>query len=61
MDYRANNQVLLTILSSECTINDLIDIDEAFAGRVRQLAQEYSFSIGRDRRKNYRLRGVMEL
>lgn len=61
MDYRAKNPALLTILSSECTINDLIDIDEAFAGRVRQLAQEHSFSIGKDRRKNYRLRGVMEL
>ncbi len=60
-DYRAKNPALVTILSSECTINDLIDIDEAFAGRVRQLAEKYSFSIGRDRRKNYRLKGVTEL
>lgn len=59
LNYRAINPALVTILSSECTTSDLLEIDEALGGRVCELAKVYS--IGRDRWKNYRLRGVMEL
>ena len=50
---------MLTIISSECTTNDLLDIDEATGGRICEKAQV--FSIAPDRAKNYRLRKVTEL
>lgn len=56
---RSLDQKLLTIISSECTTNDLLDIDEATGGRICEKAQVYS--IAPDRAKNYRLRKVTEL
>lgn len=47
----------VTIISTECTLPELIEIDEAIAGRIKQLCgNEYCLSIGKDRTKNYRLR-----
>jgi DNA replication protein DnaC len=47
----------VTIISTECTLPELIEIDEALAGRIKQLCgNEYCLSIGKDRNKNYRLR-----
>lgn len=47
----------VTIISTECTLPELIEIDEAIAGRIKQLCgNEYCLSIGKDRNKNYRLR-----
>lgn len=46
----------LTIISSECTMTDLLDIDEAVAGRIKQKSGEYCINIAPDRSKNYRLR-----
>ena len=56
---RSLDPKLLTIISSECTTNDLLDIDEATGGRICEKAQV--FSIAPDRAKNYRLRKVTEL
>lgn len=56
---RSLDPELLTIISSECTTNDLLDIDEATGGRICEKAQV--FSIATDRTKNYRLRKVTEL
>lgn len=56
---RSLDPKLLTIVSSECTTNDLLDIDEATGGRICEKAQV--FSIAQDRAKNYRLRKVTEL
>lgn len=60
LNYRYNNPKLLTIISSECTINDILDIDEAVGGRIFERAKT-SFSIKSDKTKNYRLRGAVEL
>ena len=49
-------QKKLTIISSECTLTDLIDIDEALAGRIKQLCGDYCINIALDRSKNYRLK-----
>ena len=49
-------QKKITIISSECTITDLIDIDEAIAGRIKQKSGVYCINIAPDRSKNYRLR-----
>ena len=46
----------ITIISSECTISDLIDIDEAIAGRIKQKCGEFCININPDRNKNYRLK-----
>lgn len=56
---RSLDPELLTIISSECTTNDLLDIDEATGGRICEKAQV--FSIAPDRTRNYRLRKVTEL
>ena len=45
-----------TIISTECTLPELIEIDEAIAGRIKQMSGEYCTSIAKDRSKNYRLR-----
>lgn len=60
LNYRYNDPALLTIISSECTINDILDIDEAVGGRIFERAKR-PFSINGDKRKNYRLRGTVEL
>ena len=54
INYRCNNPELLTIISSECTEDDLLDIDEAVGGRIIEKAK--AFSIARDRKRNYRLK-----
>lgn len=56
LNYRYNNPELLTIISSECTMADLLDIDEAIGGRVFERAKV--ISLKPDKAKNYRLRGV---
>ena len=47
---------LPTIVSSECVLDDLIQIDESLAGRIAERAKNL-FELGLDRGKNYRLRG----
>lgn len=59
LNYRYNNPELLTIISSECTVNDIINIDEAVGGRIFEKAK--AFSLKPDRSKNFRLKGVTEL
>lgn len=59
INYRYNNPKLITIISTELTEDELLDIDEAIGGRIYERAK--SFSIGRDRRKNYRVRNTVEL
>lgn len=49
-------QKKLTIISSECTLNDLLEIDEAVAGRIKQKCGDYCLNIAPDRAKNYRLK-----
>ena len=60
LNFRYNDPSLLTIISSECTVNDILDIDEAVGGRIFERAKR-SFSIKGDKTKNYRLRGAVEL
>ena len=60
LNFRYNDPKLLTVISSECTIDSIIDIDEATGGRIFEKAKS-AFSLKPDRRRNYRLRGVVEL
>lgn len=59
LNFRYNDAKKLTIISSECTIDDILDIDEAVGGRIFERAK--AFSLKPDKRRNYRLRGATEL
>ena len=54
INYRYNNPALLTIVSSEWSEDELVDIDEATGGRIFEKAR--TISIARDRKRNYRTR-----
>lgn len=55
IDYRYRNN-LITIISSEFSIDDIISIDEATGGRIKHKAQECVLYINKDKNKNYRLK-----
>lgn len=57
LNYRYNSEDLITIISSERTIENLIDIDEAVGSRIYERTRNSNIIIGADRRKNYRLNG----
>lgn len=59
LNYRYNNPSLLTIISSELTEDELLDIDEAIGGRIFERAK--SISIAKNRDRNYRIRKVVTL
>lgn len=63
LNYRYNNPALVTIISSECRVTDILDIDEAVGGRIaeRTTPHGYGINIKPDRSKNYRLKGAIEL
>ncbi len=60
INYRYNKQ-LLTIISTERSPQELLDIDQATGGRIAERAAEYLLHIGQDVGKNYRLRNVVTL
>lgn len=59
INYRYNNPSLLTIISSELTEDELIDIDEAIGGRIYERAK--AFTIGKSRDRNFRIRKAVTL
>lgn len=62
INYRYNNPALITLISSECRVTDILDIDEATGGRIAERTTRfgYGFNIKPDRNKNYRLKGSVE-
>lgn len=63
LNYRYNNKHLVTIISSERLITDLIEIDEATAGRIAEMSFDkgYCININPDKKKNYRIRGITSI
>lgn len=59
INYRYNNPSLLTIISSELSEDELLDIDEAIGGRIFERSK--SISIAKDRARNYRIRKAVTL
>lgn len=59
INYRGLNPKLLTIISSELTGQELLDIDEAVGGRILEHANVINISKSRDR--NYRVKGAVTL
>lgn len=60
INYRYINH-LATIVSTEKTPQELIDIDEATASRIIERAKGYTIQISRKPGRNYRLRDVVEV
>lgn len=50
---------LPTIISTEKTPQELVEIDEATGSRIVEVAGGNVYSIARDQKRNYRLRGVV--
>lgn len=59
INYRYNNPALLTIISSELSVDELLDIDEAVGGRIFERSK--SISIAKDRSRNYRIKHAVTL
>ena len=59
INYRYNNPNLLTIISSELTEDELLDVDEAIGGRIYERAK--TFTIGKDRNRNYRIKRAVTI
>lgn len=63
LNYRYNNPGLLTIISSERTLPELNEIDEATAGRIAEMSKAGGFCLNlkRDPDWNWRMRGLGEI
>jgi len=63
INYRYNQPELVTIISSERTLIELMEIDEAIAGRVAERTKAHGFCINLkpDAQKNWRMRDLLEL
>lgn len=63
LNYRVNNKELITIISSERTIYDLLAIDEALGGRISEMSfnRGFGFNINSDKKKNYRTKYLTNL
>lgn len=63
LNYRYNNPQLVTIISSELTVWELCDIDEALAGRIseRTKASGYCMNIKKDISRNWRLKDLQAI
>ena len=59
INYRYNNPKLLTIISSELSEEELLDVDEAIGGRIYERAK--TFTIAKNRDRNYRIRKAVTL
>ena len=55
LNYRYINNDLVTIISSEKSIDDLLYIDEAIGSRIYERTKKYCTYIKPDKKRNYRL------
>ncbi len=60
INYRYNQPAQVTIISSEMSLDDIMDIDEAIGGRIKERAGEFVIEIAPDKEKNMRYRGTGE-
>lgn len=61
INYRYLNPKLLTLISSEWSVDELLDIDEAIGGRIFERAGANGFNIAPDRSKNYRTKKTVTI
>ena len=58
LNHRYLDRGLITILSSELTVEDLMRLDEAVGSRVYERSKEHCLSIAKDPAKNWRMKGA---
>ena len=58
LNYRYRNSKLITIISSERTIQEIVGIDEAVGSRIFEKSGNYCINISKDIKKNYRLKNM---
>lgn len=58
LNARYNRAELITVVSSEFYLDEIVEMDEAVGSRIFERAKGFTHNIGRDRNKNYRLRGA---
>lgn len=56
INHRLLSKDKITIISSEKTLDEMLEYDEATMSRIYQKTGRYKISIGKDKQKNYRLR-----
>ena len=63
INYRYINPGLTTIISSERTLSELLEIDETTAGRIAECTKlgGYCINLKKDASRNWRMRGVDEV
>lgn len=63
INYRYINPGLTTIISSERTLSELLEIDEATAGRIAECTKlgGYCINLKKDASRNWRMRGLDEI
>ena len=58
LNYRYNQNDLITVISSEKTAFELLEVDEAVASRIIENARDFRIDVKKDKTKNYRLRNL---
>lgn len=56
INHRLLSRDKITIISSEKTLDEMLDYDEATMSRIYQKTGIYKISVGRDKQRNYRLK-----
>ena len=57
LNYRYNTKSLITIISCERSLTEVVNIDEAVGSRIYERVGEFNIYVPKDRKKNYRLNG----
>lgn len=57
LNFRYNNSELITIISSERTMNEIMKLDLAVGSRIYERTKDNALVVGRDNEKNYRTSG----
>lgn len=62
LNYRYIGKGYITIISSERTLADILSVDSALGGRIKEMCgKSFALSIRKDERKNYRLKDLETL
>lgn len=56
LNERKERNDLITIISTELSLNDLLNIDVALAGRIKEMSNDYLLDIGFKKDGNYRMK-----
>jgi DNA replication protein DnaC len=54
---RYNNKTRITVISSEKSIDEIMEIDEGIGSRINRRSSGYVINVNTDKSKNWRLRG----